>query len=48
LGRLPRITTRPHPSADEEWKRVWETLITTFRDKVNRAQAAEHAELDDG
>jgi cell division septum initiation protein DivIVA len=48
LGRLPRITKRPHPSVDEEWESVWETLITTFRDEVTRARAAERAELDDG
>jgi hypothetical protein len=48
LGRHPRITARPHPTVDEAWERVRETMIATFRDEVTRAQAAERAELDEG
>jgi hypothetical protein len=48
LGRHLRITVLPHPSADKEWERVRETLITTFHDEVTRARAAERAELDEG
>jgi hypothetical protein len=48
LGKLPRITTHPRPSADEEWERTREVLFASFRDGVTRAQAAECAELDEG
>jgi hypothetical protein len=45
LGRHPRITTCPHPTADEAWERVQETMIPTFHDEVTRARAAE---IDEG
>jgi hypothetical protein len=48
LGRLLRITACPHPTADEAWERVLETMIPTFHDKVTRARATERTELDDG
>jgi hypothetical protein len=48
LGRPLRITARPHPTIDEAWETVRETMIATLHDEVTRARATEHAELDEG
>jgi hypothetical protein len=37
LGRPLRITMCHHPTADEAWTRVRETMITTLHDEVTRA-----------
>jgi hypothetical protein len=41
LGRPVRITALPHPTADEAWVRVRETMIATLHNKVTRARATE-------